>query len=152
MDKPKFTSIETQEDLNLLINKLDWEDAFIREMYLVSPSYISKGGGFHGVYADPDIKMVIVCPEGEERGVEFRLEDVSRFKLLGGQSPLSMSGNVIFHNSNVQLYLYEAIGAEPDIIARKLHYRFLGKLAEGFDLHYGWEDFFNPSDGKRMIK
>ena len=44
MSTPEWIFIESQRDLETLINAFDWHDAFIREAHLASPSFRTEGG------------------------------------------------------------------------------------------------------------
>lgn len=144
----KFQLIKTQTDLDELVGTIDWEEAFIREMYVVSPSYIQEGVGWIAPGALPVIKMLIILPE-PATGIELVFEETSHIEAYFEQE-VRLSGRVNPANANVEIYLCDVSGQSKrvDIAARAMHYRLLNDDARGSQQRYGWQDVFNP-DGSR---
>jgi hypothetical protein len=133
--------INSQEELDIFLAIPNWEESFIREWYLLSPSYILPN---NEATIAPDggvIMRILICTtEPECPGVELFFEDVEEI-YLSCRTDLNPVGN--FRNDGISFSFH---GAEaPDISCKSLYYRILDKSCWGWKIQYGRENVFDKS-------
>lgn len=128
-----MNKINSQVDLDNFIACLDWADAFVRECYLESPTYVSsKTGGVVAVDAAPALKMLICTQDRDSPGVELVFTDLIRFSFTFGVDlePLGF-------------YKYDSIcmsfsGHEYDMIeCKSMYYKKIDTESWGHKVKYG---------------
>lgn len=131
--------LQTQDQLNELIDSFSDEHCFVRECHLISPSYI-KGESLATVAADslPGVRILISCPSRESSGLELVLYDLEYFRMDFGL-PFVMQGRVV--PDKVQLSFSRS---EDSLIVGKLcYYKVLGIDSLGAELKFGYESIYD---------
>ncbi len=72
-----MTLIDSENYFSNLVSSIDWEDAFIKDLTLKSPSTLDFDTG-HTIAPDADfsLEMLILLPEGERKEIRFLFEEV----------------------------------------------------------------------------
>lgn len=128
--------IETQEDLNNLLASTDWEGAFVREAYVLSPSYLTKiDENTVAPDAEPDLWLLVILPENKNaKGIEFNFRRMSMLN-LDYRSPLSLWGKVSSYNHSVEFGFQKQIVC---ISAEECFFKFLSiEESTGASHRYG---------------
>lgn len=115
-------SIVTQHELDSLLSTIDWEDAFIKEVHLSSPTYVlDRGIVAHDAY--PNANIVICAPN--MKGLEFLFTEIENLKLVFA-ADLSPRGRLFKTFWNSRSY-WEFSFHDGDTVMRvkQLAYRFL---------------------------
>ena len=74
----EFEQVSSQEALDRLIEAVNWEHAFFREIYLLSPSFVYPDGGCtYSADAKPNIAALLVTFDSNYPALEFRFTEVS---------------------------------------------------------------------------
>ncbi len=61
----------TSENFLTHINSFDWEDAFIKEVKVLSPSYVDDDGGIVALDSKFDMNASVCLPEDPKKSIEF---------------------------------------------------------------------------------
>lgn len=128
--------ISSQEDLEELLSLEIWQDAFIREMYMLSPSY-STNGNIIAYGAVPILLIFIQSPNSSMELIFHEVEACSFFF----RSDLIPGGR--FYASYISFSFSEE--SEEDINAKYLFYKILDENSHGKILKYGIKDYFDES-------
>ena len=139
--------INSQEDLDILLNIVDWNDAFIREWYMLSPSYIepeSRGT----VAADflPIMYVLICTSELNCPCLELIFVEVDQIYFANG---CDLNPIARFHKDKILFSFYEI--ENTDIQFTSLYYRILDKDSWGSKQRYGIRNVFDES-GSLLIE
>ncbi len=131
--------IYSQEDLDAFISSLDWTDAFIRECYLLSPTYISpEDSGMIAANAAPMIKMLICTQDPKFAGVELILCDVDDLS-LSFSCDLEPFGD--YQDDFVSISFS---GVVTDITrCKEFYYKILDQNCWGHKIRYGSDEIFD---------
>jgi len=63
--------IKSQTQFDEISSHITWEDAFVKEIYCVSPSYIHDNGAIIASNSAPAVLLNICTPYDEHLGIEF---------------------------------------------------------------------------------
>lgn len=133
--------ITSQKDLDTFLAMPNWEDAFIREWYLLSPTYICP---YNQATVAPDaapmVRVLICTSEITYPGIELFFEEVEEI-YLSCRSDLNPVGNFRYENIAFSFHGTDT----PGIQAKALYYRILGKDCWGWKIQYGVENVFDES-------
>lgn len=132
--------ISSQNEINDLIKNINWEEAFLREWYLISPSYCLDDQSIVASNAVPSMKILICTPELVCPGIELTFEDVENvfFASQIDLNPLAVfQKDCISFSFNGDRY--------PYIIAKSLYYKFLTTDCWGWKTRYGMENLYDES-------
>jgi hypothetical protein len=128
LNMDKRVRIETQEILDDLLNKIEWHDSFIRELYVVATPY---------VYAPPDAKLLIITPNSKIcTGIEFIFRSVDAIN-IPTKRDLELKGIVTSYNYNISLSL--GFNYHYQIEAEESFYLLLDDSVNNSNMRYGWE-------------
>ena len=131
---------EEQIEIDYLIYKTNWTNAFVREAYAVSPSYLKSNAEKVAPHALPGLFLLISLPKNTEQGIEFFFETVSSFScaFVDHLRPAVQlqKGDVRFSFANQQ---------KVDIRAKALSYAYLNKRYKGWPTRYGYQQTFDKS-------
>ena len=132
--------INSQYDFDTFLNLPYWEDAFLREWYLLSPSYILPKD-LVTVASDsaPSMFILICTTDPAYPCIELFFENVEEIHLScrGDLNPTAR-----FQNNGVS---FSFRGEETsDIVAQFIYYRILDEDYLGWKVRYG-KIFFDPS-------
>jgi hypothetical protein len=131
--------ITSQIEADELISRIDWEDAFVREAYLVSPSYIDPtDGGTVAADSLPSCKILIHFPGDNHGALEFLMIGVEAIGIWF-DGPLKPA--IAVGSDGVEFAL--STSAATKIKAKELRYLLQGKETWGHDVHYGKEGMFD---------
>lgn len=113
--------IESQDDFASLSASVSWEDAFIKESFALTPSYLTEDS-----IVAPDAKLwvkVLICtPESEYMGIEFLFEEVEEFYL---PSAMDLEPEVSLCSSFTD---FKFLSSDSKCIrAKRILYRFRGE-------------------------
>lgn len=131
--------INSQKDLEILLSLPNWEEAFIREWYLLSPSYIDPDN--QGTVAPDSAPMmyVLICTsELNCPGIELLFIEVEQIYFAG---VCALNPRARFRNDHV-LFSFYGEGVS-DIQSASLYYRILGKDCWGWNVRYGIKNIFD---------
>ena len=74
----KFQMISSQQQLKFL-QTIDWDDAFVKEIYTISPTYVASGIVAHG--NRPDVRLLLIAPNDlRTQGIEFKFRSVYKIQ------------------------------------------------------------------------
>jgi hypothetical protein len=137
----KLRTVRLQSQLDDLLYKLDWSHAFIREVFILSPSYVT-GEELTVVAPDakPTIKLMISCQDKIYPGIELVLEEVEDI-YLSFQTDLEPIGTVNERDGSVRLRLYEQ--ESTCFQAKSLSYALLDERSWGWKVRYGTDKLFD---------
>ena len=118
-----------------IFNNYDWSHAFIREAYLVSPSYITENNHIAPDYK-PTIKIIFNLPSAKYKILEFIFFNVEKFSVDFTQE---IEPKIVTHNNKISLYSdnFEIIKCS------KYKFQILDESYLGYNLKYGWENIFD---------
>ncbi len=133
----KYSCLESQGNLDNLLSEIDWEDSFIKEGHLASPSYLDLEK--KGIIAAEStiLARVLVCtPYSQYEGVEFLFEGSEDF-YLPCNVDLEPSG--VWSNSCIEFRFSGTKG--PYIKARNVYYQMVE--CRGWSTKYAKENIFD---------
>lgn len=141
MSNPKL--IENQNQLNDLCQSINWDEAFIRETYMVSPTYHTGDGSLVAFGSTPDIRILVITPHDKNNaGIEFILHSVHEI-MLDFEVEFHLSGKVNFHNTNIELGFNEV--RTKGVRAERAFYILHNTEINGWKLRYGLENPFSET-------
>jgi hypothetical protein len=133
--------INSQQDLDALLALLNWEDAFLREWYMLSPSYINP---YKQEIIAPDsapMMFILICTlDSTYPCIELFFEEVEEiyFSCRNDLNPVAS-----YQNDRI---LFSFHGDESsDIQSKFLYYRILGNDDLGWKVRYGKKNIFDSS-------
>lgn len=130
--------ISSQKDIDDLLAFPIWEDAFIREWYLLSPTYVCEDQSIVAPYALPSMKMIVCSSDSTFPGLELFFEDLkglSCFFDLELDPEASYSECIIWFYINGMKF--------PPLEAKNLYYKVLSEDSWGWKTSCGRENFFD---------
>lgn len=109
--------IDTPDAAQKFVTAFDWEDAFLREACLTSPSFVTETGGIANFASPPDLRLEIHLPSATAAKIEVVFDEVDTFEL-----PITceLDPVVQFQGNRVVLLL----NGDVDRRIRALHARF----------------------------
>ncbi|OCG00760.1 hypothetical protein [Gilliamella sp. wkB112] len=129
--------IKNEKEFTSFLESIDWHDSFIRELYVQSPSYITKDGGTVASDSLWSAKLLIIIYDSVVSGVELFFEGLESFS-LSANIDIEPKGKV----ENSQYYFYVNAYSVP-IIAKKISYYCYGKEIQGYSNKYGVMNLFD---------
>jgi hypothetical protein len=148
-------TIQSQDQLEQLLKMFDWTDAFVREVHIVSPSYVNKVDSLGIMAADssPTMRLLVTFPDEASPGLELTFEEVETVELVF-RMDLNPIGNVERDGRvSLCLCLYDErklAGLAPPVIrAKTLRYTLLDQECWGPQPRYGRE--YPCADESRLI-
>ena len=131
--------LNRQVEADELLCRIDWEDAFIREAYLVSPSYIDPtDGGTVAADSLPSCKLLIHCQGNDHGALEFLIIDIEDLSMWFGGA---LKPAIAVDSDGIEFTLNTSTGTK--IRAKEMRYLFHGKETWGNDPQYGKEGFYD---------
>jgi len=123
------------------IKSLYWDDAFVREIYMLSPSYVDFDGGLiedHSL----NILILIFFADGtkDNIGIEFFLKEVENFNLSLYGCFLDEEPDLVSLSSFKTVF--ELKLADSLMKVNGLKYRFIDESYLGNRIEYGKKDFY----------
>ena len=133
--------INSQEDLDTLLVLPNWEEAFLREWYLLSPGYINPyNQEIIASDSAPMMLMLICTSDFTCPCIELFFEEVEEI-YLSCRNDLNPVAS--FQNERISFSFH---GDEaPDIQSKFLYYRILEKDYWGWKVRYGKKNVFDSS-------
>lgn len=140
MDMEMHT-IHLQSQLDTLLQKFDWTDAFVREAFVLSPSYVTEDeGGIVAYHIPATVRILVSFPDKAHPGLELYLHEVDSL-FLDFQLDLEPTGVVNEIDGSIRMHLY---GNEQAYFqARSLRYRVLDESSWGWKVRYGIYNLFD---------
>lgn len=138
----KSIDILSQAQLEELIKNFDWAHAFVREVYVLTPSYVEPESlGVVAPDSKASMKLTIFFQDEEFPGLELIFEEVQEIKVSFqvGLNPVGMLERGVGVKMNLNGSQYEAIEA------KKLSYSYLDKSSWGWKTKYGMYNLFDKS-------
>jgi hypothetical protein len=111
-----YKKISTQYDIEIILNCFYWEDAFLREMYVLNPGFFTKNKMHAYPDANPNIGMVLLTCDEKFSGLEIILNDVSSISINFSH----IIKPVLILNDQIQLSFNNG---ENKIQAKEMFYR-----------------------------
>jgi hypothetical protein len=141
--------IRSQVQLDQLLERFDWSHGFVREAYLVSPTYVD--GGCLGTVAPESsaaLLLLFTFPDRQAPGLELVFEGVVQTS-LAFRVDLDPVGVVDPDSGSVEIRLSE----DTSIRAAALKYILLGEECWGDQLRYGKADLVghDPATGLLLL-
>lgn len=133
--------INSQQDLDTLLTLINWEEAFLREWYLLSPGYINP---YNQEIIAPDsapMMLMLICTSNLTcPGIELFFEEVDEiyFSCRTDLNPVAS-----FQNYRISFSFHG--NEDPDIQSKFLYYRILTKDSWGWKVRYGKENIIDSS-------
>lgn len=72
----KYIALTDQNKSQSIINDIDWEHSFVKDVHLISPTYL-EGDGVVAPDAAMFLRVCICIPENPSKWIEFTFEEVS---------------------------------------------------------------------------
>lgn len=130
--------IDSQEDLDVFVSIPDWADAFVRECYILSPSYIySISTGVFAPDALPTLKVLICTQDIECPGIELMFVEIENIVLIFN---CDMCPNGKYHNNHLDFSFSQATGSA--FRCKEMYYRILDQKCWDTTIRYGKENFY----------
>lgn len=129
--------INSQLDLNLLFELPYWEDAFVREWYLLSPSYIDNQKTIAPDCA-PSMFVLICTYDLTYPCIELFFEEVEKISF---SCNCDLHPVATFKNNQISFSFSES--EISDIQSKYLHYRILDQSSLGWKTRYGNNNIFD---------
>ena len=128
-----YEKINSQEDLDIFISHFYWQDAFVREIYAISPSYINdQDRSMFAPDALPNMKILICSQSSECPGVEMLFNEIEAISLPFG-TEINPSGS--FNNDFIEFSFTEIVLSH--IRCKQIYYKTLDQACWGDKLFYG---------------
>lgn len=131
--------IKSQQDLETLLTLPTWEEAFLREWYLLSPGYINPINQEVIASDSPPMMLMLICTQQPSCPcIELLFEGVEEiyFSCRNDLNPIAS-----FHNGYILFSFHE--GDVPDIQSRCLYYQILETDCWGWQVRYGIKNLFD---------
>jgi hypothetical protein len=117
--------VNSQDDIDIIVSTPDWDDAFIRESYILSPTNVADQG-IVAYEVPPTIKMLICTPNSRCPGIELIFVDVEHI-YLSFRSDLETNGK--YKNGYIDFSFTKSNPTE--IRCREMYYNFLDQSCWG---------------------
>ena len=135
----KWLQLENEETFRAkLLRAMNWEDSFIREISVVSPSYILPDISVVAPNCLPSVRVFISSQSAEIPGIELLFVEVEE---LSVHFTDDLTPNVSVINGKIIWKFCDSL--EAPIMSKSLYYRFLRDDTWGKGLRYGWEEVFD---------
>src|SRR5690606_2348265 len=128
--------------LNELCQLPHWEDAFIKEWYAFSPSFVTSKKEVVEASANPTMLIHIFSPEVEDQSLEMVFQSVEYISVFFN-TDFEPHGR--FQHDRI---FFSFSGVEDDIQAKFLYYRILEQNEWGQKFRYGSKDFLEKNGPK----
>jgi hypothetical protein len=129
--------IETQKELDQIIESIDWVHSFIREVYALSPSYREDEWEVNPDSL-PSLKILIISMANDLPGIELFFSEVEE---------ISISFDIYFNPSGIidkdGIQFFFTSNKNKLIQAKSLTVNIYDKSCWGWDTIYGKENFFD---------
>ena len=138
MKSSEWLRIEVDEQISDFLNSLEWSETFIREVHLISPSYVNTTGATVAPNCLPCLRILLSTTGRASRLIEMLFVEVAEFGAwLEGELKPKMSiesGRVVcrFHQQ-----------FDSQIVSREVRFREVLEITERYLPLYGWEDVFD---------
>ncbi|MDY7107404.1 MAG: hypothetical protein SYC29_02090 [Planctomycetota bacterium] len=117
----------TQSEMDRLLKRIDWDDAFVKEIYFCSPTELGEDKGSLRRAETPGTLVVLVfTPNDANIGIELRFHGVTHIG-LDVHSELEPAADV--RQWKVSFWLDRELHADAVIEARSCEYRGLDREA-----------------------
>ena len=122
-----------------VLYEVDWSHSFIREVSIVSPSYILPDVSMVAPDYLPSVRVFISSQSTDIPGLELLFVETEEFSVwfAGDLKP-----EIDISDTGVKWKFGDSANT---LISKSLYCRFLGDEAWGKDLRYGWEDVFDKA-------
>lgn len=135
----QWTELKSEKTFrNKILSEVDWEHSFIREISVVSPSYILPDYSVVAPDCLPCIRVFICSQSDNIQGLELMFVEAEEFSV--GFS-CDLNPNVYLSDGVVKWTFSDVV--KTTITSKTLYYRVLSNDAWGKELRYGWEDVFD---------
>ena len=118
--------------------EVDWAHSFIREISVVSPSYILPDASVVAPDCLPSVRVFISSQSMDIPGIELLFVDVEDISLLFASD---LNPDVSISDGMVKWKFNDSVNAP--IISKSIYCRFLSNDTWGKGLRYGWEVVFD---------
>lgn len=81
MNDATYFELKSTEEINALINKINWEDSFVKESHLFSPCFLIPEG-IAAAESKPSLRMAICLPENKDKIIEFHFYELEDFTFI----------------------------------------------------------------------
>lgn len=133
--------ITSQQDLDAFLAIPNWDEAFVREWYLLSPTYIHpEDQAIVALDSPPTMRVLICIPDFTCPGVELFFEEVEEI-YLSCRSDLRPAAT--FRNNSISFSFYG--NNAPETQSKSLYYQILEKDCWDWKVRYGIENIFDQS-------
>ncbi len=124
-----MTEITTNEAMCEFHRNADnFHDALIRECALVAVGFVDAERRLHGDTEPFGARVFLQTQANDIPGIEIEFDGVTRF---GVDRPFDLRPRGSIEQGEVRFSFTTNAGEEPQVIARKMRYRFLGKRCLG---------------------
>lgn len=133
--------ILNQQDLDSCLGSIDWHHAFVRELYVVSPSYyLKKLGATVAPDGKPDVFVLICTGDPTCHYVEIVLMEVDTLNLSFDQD-LEPTGRFIEGKFELNFSKNKSVLLSAEFV----EFNKLEELEDGYELRYGISNPFKQS-------
>jgi hypothetical protein len=141
--------LKDQADASELIGRFAWSCGFVREMYLVSPSYVMADSGAT-VNADalPSLKTLIATADETTPGVELLFVRLISLEIWFGGD---LAPSVTIKPNRVEWRFHQSGPSPRTVVSELLYYRWLDRSCWGKELHYGWQQFYTDNGTVQLV-
>jgi hypothetical protein len=133
-----WTYVKTQAQLDWMLSTFNWEDSFIREAHVASPSYIDSKGGTTCPDCLPAARIIVVDRHSPHQAIEILFVETECVELSAG-----VYLNPIGHYSEREIVWKFSKHDQSGFRCRTMAYRYLGEQAGNPRLHYENTEIFS---------
>ncbi|WP_125721569.1 hypothetical protein [Pseudoalteromonas rubra] len=132
-----YLELSSSEEVDALIQSINWEEAFIKESHLYSSSYIQPSG-IVAAGSKFSLRLTICLPENNKKLIELKFFEVEELCLF---AQMDIFPTVVFRHNEVEFKLFMQSG--HCIRSKKLYFQFLEEYLSGDCSIYTEEDLYN---------
>ena len=134
-------NIQSDQEFYELIKKVDWAHAFIREINVISPSYIDLSSkGTVAPDSLPAVRILIHIPDFDYPAIDFTLYEVQNINF---DFRLNLEPYCKINNRNIELGFSGSKGSK--IRGEKLSITLLNMDCWGYNTYYGKNNIFDEA-------
>lgn len=135
----EWIQLKEEKDIRKkILEKVDWEHSFIREISMISPSYILPDISVVAPDCLPSIRVFISSQSQNIPGLEILFVEAKRFSSSFDEE---LDPCINISNNHVEWFFLRT--SKSPIQSKFFYYRLLNNETWGRKLRYSWEDLFD---------
>jgi len=142
----KWETLDSHGKLQDVLSRFTWHDSFVREVHLVSPSYVTENGrGTVSAECLPCVRVLVTGIDRDCPGIELLFQHVSEF---GAALDCDLEPSAELKERQVHWRFNAAL--PHTIVSERLVCQFLDESSWGPSMRYGWEELFDGEGNARL--